>query len=56
MRSYDMMDWEIISDTHSVVFAIFSLAFSNAKIARVGVDCDARVVLSRSTKICHCTE
>ena len=53
-KSYAMMDWRTISDTNAVMLAIFSLVFTNAQIAQVGVDSDAIVVLLRCTK--RCTE
>lgn len=55
-RSYAMTDWETISDSHSVLHAISSLGFSNAKIAWVGLDYDARIVLLSCTKKLRCTE
>jgi len=54
-KFYTMTDLEIISDTRNVTRAITSLGFSSAKIAQEEVTSAVSFVLSRLTKIFHCT-
>ena len=55
-RSYAMTDSETISEVCTVIYAIFNLAFLNARIAWEVVVFAVRLVLLRSTNILHCIE